>query len=191
MTEDETAKQLASALLRAATREHRYSFAQLLEYTGVPQNRAIRWLNAGIIEAASGGGSQGVRREFSLKNLIEMAVCDELRALGLSEPTLRSVVHSLQAIWSQPNEPITSRRSVTYRDAPILWLALQRFAPPDRPDTIEEMLAVYPVDAFDLERRVTDGMADGTGIAETGIAVPLGRITRDLEAKTGDVLVWG
>lgn len=159
-----------------------YDFAQVLAHTSVDRNRTQRWCDAEIIRTA-GGGSQGKRRAFTFRNLVEIAVCDELRGLGVSEPALRTVVESLNAIWDQPDAPINRQPdSPTYRDATILWLALQHYDPP-----IGDGIAVYPVTPADLIARLTDGAADGSGLAETGIAIPIARIIADLERRTGDV----
>jgi len=186
----EGADDLATALKAALKQWRRYSLGDVLEFTEVDRNRLMRWLNAGIITTA-GGGSQGVRREFSFRNLIEVAVCDELRGLGVNEDGLRRTVQDLQTIWNQPDDPTSGGPDApTVRDAIVLWIAFQRHSHPVSGEPIEG-IHLYPITAAQLLSRVTDGLADGSGIAETGIAVPIARIVANLERQTGDTLRWG
>jgi hypothetical protein len=141
----------------------------------------MRWADAGIIKTG-GGGSQGKRREFTVRNLIEIVVCDELRGLGMNEPRLHRTVRDLNTMWNQPDDP-TGFGPAKYRDATILWLAFQRYSDPEM-----EIVATYPVTADNLIKRLTTGESDGSGVAESGIAIPIRRIVLDLEAKTGDRL---
>ena len=101
---------------------------------------------------------------------------------------MRRVVRDLNTIWDQPGDPMNVRRPdhPTYRDATILWLAFQRSINPDGSDSAG--VHVYPVDEQDLVSRLTTGDADGSGITESGIAIPIARIIADLEQATGDVL---
>jgi DNA-binding transcriptional MerR regulator len=164
---------------------HNYSFAEVLQHTGVSRNRVMRWADAGIVQT-SGGGSQGKRREFSFRTLVEIAVCDELRGLGVAEPQLRQIIDSLNAYLDQPEDPINWRDpdGPKNRDAAILWIAFQRYSDPEM-----EVLAVYPVTPENLISRLTNGVVDGSGVAESGIAVPIARIVADLERATGDRLI--
>jgi hypothetical protein len=166
---------------------HNYTLNEALDHTGVDRMRLQRWCDAEIIKTG-GGGAQGRRREFSFRNLIELVVCDELRGLGYNEPAMRWVVENLNSIWDQPDAPSNSRRrdAPTYRDAPIIWIAFHRLTDSIHGDY--EAVAMFPVDAADLVSRVTTGEADGSGVAATGTAIPIGRIIHDLEAQTGDKL---
>ncbi len=95
---------------------------------------------------------------------------------------MRAVVRNLNAILDQPDTPTNHRfPETTYGNAPILWLAFQR-------SDAGEAVVVYPVDAVDLISRLTTGDTDGSGIAESGIAIPIRRMIADLEASTGDTL---
>jgi hypothetical protein len=183
-----------------------YDFAEVLAYCDITRNKLARWCDAGIIQPG-GGGSQGKRREFTFRNLVEVAVCDELHGLGVNEGQMRRIVGDLNTIWNQPDDPMTERPDgPTYRDMTILWLALVRFdepteAPriwsatgPDRTQVAErgalscEHVAVCPMDATELVRRMTPSAAGGSGFAETGIAIPIARIIAHLERATGDSL---
>lgn len=155
---------------------------------GVERMRLIRrWADIGLIPYV-GGGEQGVRRGFSLRGLVKIVVCDELRGLYVAEPGFRRVVNDLDAILDQPDEPLNWRNpdGPKHRDAVVLWIAFQRHQI-DGVDT--EGLHIYPESAAGLIERLTSGEADGSGIAESGIALPLRRIITDLEEQTGEKLV--
>jgi hypothetical protein len=147
-----------------------YDFAEVLAHCDLTRNRLASWCDAEIIQAV-GGRSSGKRREFSFRNLIEARVCDELRGLGVTEASMPIVVQSLNVIWDQPDAPINERPdSPTFRDA-ILWMAFQRLINPIN-DSEMESVNIYPVDFDDLKSRLTDGLADGSGVAESGIRFP-------------------
>jgi DNA-binding transcriptional MerR regulator len=162
-----------------------YEAREVLEHTGVTRNRLIRWTDAGIIRPAEAAGGKGTRRPYTFRNEVQVAVCDELRGLGVGEPGMRKVVDALDAHWNRPDAPINWRDpdGPKNRDAAILWVAFQRYVDPDM-----EVIAAYPVTPENLISRLTDGAVDGSSIAESGIAIPIGRIIADLETKTGDTL---
>jgi hypothetical protein len=161
-----------------------YDSAEVLTHCDVTRNQLARWCDAGIIQT-SGGGSPGKRREFTFRNLVEVAVCADLHALGVTEAQMRGTVRDLSAIWDQPDGPIDSSRAdkPTHRDMTILWLALHRADTLIEVDGIarREFVAAMPADATFLVNRLT------TGDGESGIAIPIARIIADLERRTGDV----
>lgn len=163
-----------------------YDFGQVVQLTGAPRIKVQRWCDAEIIRTA-GGGSQGKRREFSFRNVVEIAVCNDLRVISLAEPGMRSVINSLNAIWDQPEEPLfpNQPKGKKYRDASHLWLAVERFEVPeglvgnrDEGNTFET-LSHYPVTPEMLTTRAAD---------DVGIAIPIARIVANLERATGDRL---
>ena len=176
---------------RQATRQHRYSLAEVLAYTQVPDVRVKRWLAAGIIQPVGGGGSQGVRREFSLKNLIEIVCCNTLHMMGLTEPARQIFVQMLRDVWARPTMPISNQdpASLLWRDAPFLWFGIQTGMVDDE---WQETLGLAPCDFPTLQRYITGDLGSNLpALPLSGIVIPLQHITRELEARTGDVLVWG
>lgn len=163
----------------------RYDFAEVLAHCGnrLTRNKLARWCDAGIIHP-DGGGSPGKRREFSFRNVIEADVCNELHGLNVTEEGMRRITQNLNILWDQPDDPINHREpdGPKNRDATILWIALQH-----HDDPIGDSICTYPVTPENLISRLTDGAVGGSGVAESGIALPIGRIIADLERATGDV----
>ena len=70
-----------------------YSFADVLQHTGVTGSQLKRWTDISVIVAASGEGlGTGHHRSFSLLNLVEVAVAKELAAFRIATPKLRELM---------------------------------------------------------------------------------------------------
>jgi len=158
-----------------------YTFGDVLRYNGLSRNELKRWTQAGLIRPALVAGDNP--RRFSARNLVEAAVCDELRGLEMSESLVAYVLKNLNALWDYPDAPIniSDPTGAKNRDATILWIALEHYDEP-----IGTAKAIYPVTPQNLISRLTDGDVDGSGVAESGIALPIGRLIADLEQRTGD-----
>ena len=74
-----------------------YNRSDVLDIAGqvgvkVPPQHLSRWLDAKIIVPRGGGGSQGQRREFDLRNILEVIVAERAHSLSLNEAGIRALV---------------------------------------------------------------------------------------------------
>lgn len=162
-----------------------YTFGDVLRHNNLTRNQLNRWVQAGLIRPVVVEGQR--LRHFTARNLVEAAVCDELRGFGLSEVLSARVIKALNVYWDQPDAPIDERPNApTVRDCPILWIGFVRFTL-GADDELHEDLLIRLTDLATIGQFLTgpagEGVDDG---AESGIAIPLHRLIRDLETKTGD-----
>jgi hypothetical protein len=153
---------------------HDYTFAEALEYTHVDRNRLMRWADEGIVRT-TGGGSQGKRREFSLRMLAEVAVCDELRFLQVDERLLRQAVTVLNQWWDG--------QLPESRGATVLWIGHQRV-----PDLVLDVDGAVKAARAHLVAEPDfpkDRLADTERVLRNKLS---GMVAARPEMETGDVL---
>src|SRR5262245_51132805 len=157
-----------------------YEFADVVDHTRIDRNQLRRWCEIGLVKTG-GGGSQGKRRVFSLWNLIEVVVLDELHFFGFSERAMDDAICSLRQHWTQGlAEP---------RHSLVAWFARQRLGVgPTNEPPYTDILLLRIIDATMTAHALTEPAAFQS-LPEVGLLVPLGRFIQLIEAVTGDVLV--
>jgi hypothetical protein len=154
-----------------------YELREVAALLEKPARQIRRWADIGIIPVA-GGGSQGLRREFTQRNLVEIAICDQLRRVGVPEPVFGVIVQTLDWKWQRDPPGELFRTWVN-----VLWVRFPH-APEYEDVTIDNIAAkgrepaVMLVPASDVQVDVLEGFF--------GIALPLLPIVQDLEQKTGE-----
>lgn len=79
--------------ITVATDKGIFRFGEVIEICGCTRNMLKRWHQIGLIVAAhSGSGWQ----RFSFWNLVEVRTCVELRALGITESAVSSMLKQLR-----------------------------------------------------------------------------------------------
>src|SRR5262245_5664478 len=89
-----------------------YGFRQVLAHTGVTRSQLQHWTEDGLIQPYTAADGQGTRNAYTFHNLIEVAVCKQLRGLGLAQTALGVVIDGLHRLWTDPTVPLTQ---------PIAW----------------------------------------------------------------------
>jgi hypothetical protein len=162
-----------------------YEFREVLDLTGVARSQLTRWTDAGIIEPRGGGG-KGCRRAYSLRNLVEVVICDRLHRLGVTETTMRKAVAVLAYAW------VSGARTAFQVGHDTLWLRINpklARAPDARIDDAAEFLVTTtsraaPILSVVSHQEIAAHIRDGY----FGIAINLNDIVTDLETRTGDRL---
>jgi DNA-binding transcriptional MerR regulator len=172
-----------------------YEFREVLEHTGVPRNQLQRWTDAAIIRARGGAG-KGTRRAYTFRNLVDVAICDRLHRLGVTEATMLKAVAAFHASlqWGRDawlHQPVPPNVGMFTGGHHLLWLRIpsQRMGPESRIEYAGEfglttMRAGVAMLTVESDANVAQHIREG----DFGIVVPLLDIVKNLEAKTGDLL---
>ena len=150
--------------------------------TQVQARQIRRWADVGIVPIA-GGGSQGVRREYSLRNLAEIVVCERLQRLGVAERGLKAAVSSIEYTLTAWSFETTRKLAKT-----VLWISLSPHAV-RRYDASIEAAGTFtrgaPIIRMVSSLEVHIDLMTSSGF---GIAINIADIVADLEKKTGETL---
>ena len=80
-----------------------FGFGEVAKLTGVPRTRLIHWTQAGLITAGvREAQGTGHHRVFSFRNLVEVAVANELAQYGIGVTTIRRVLTMLPTAAFSP-----------------------------------------------------------------------------------------
>jgi len=70
---------------------------EALAMTGATRSELVRWTNAGILAPYGGGGSQGKRRTFDLRNLVTLMVLVRAHSLKVNEAGMKQIADTIAA----------------------------------------------------------------------------------------------
>jgi len=154
----------------AASRQT-FEAKEALRLTGATRSELVRWLNAEILVSHDGGGSQGKRRRFDLRNLVTLRVLVRAHALKVNETGMKQIASTIAkcppAKLRNPGEPVA------------IWFGIEpedhRYAtdPPQEPKAV-----ILPI-SWTAEYLASGYYGTIIGIAD---------IVAQLERATGEIL---
>lgn len=151
-----------------------YPKREALVLTGATEAQLSRWAQDGIIVPTAGGGARGADRRYSLRNLVEIAICRRLHRLGVSGLVMRWLISGGPegedgALWIAVGKQWESGRPVSKR--PVLGLKHDAYDLDEAPDATPTVV-------------ITDD--EFAAFDDTfGIVVGLGEILRTLATRLG------
>jgi hypothetical protein len=148
-----------------------YEARSALFLTGATRSELVRWTNAGILTAYDGGGSQGKRRRFDLRNLVTLAVLVKAHALKVNEAGMKQIAAAID---------LCSAKDLRNQDKPVaVWFGIESEENRYQTDPPQEPKAVILPIAWTGDY-LTSGYC--------GTIIGLADIVRRLEQATGEIV---